>query len=392
MTRKKEILDSAQDLRRRAEEKIKFYDDHPDIETAKLLHELRVHQFEMVMQNEELRRTHHELEESRASFFDLYNLAPIGYCTLDTQGLIMKANLTAATLLGTCRDQLLTQPLTRFIVADDQDIYALNRKQLLVAGAQQSWEMRMLRAGTFFWAHVQANSDQNALCKIVLIDITERKQAEEALHRLLMEKEILLKEIHHRVKNNLQVVMSILKLQARRVPDPATQLLFDGCTNRILSIAMIHEKLYQSTDLSNVDFKEYLQSLVDAISQTYKSPNVTCTVEMAPLFMDTDASTTCGLIANELITNSLKHAFPDGRQGTITVGLHQNSQGHNVLTVADNGIGCPSATNSTNSSSLGLQIVTGLAAQLRGKLELSTAEGCTFSITFPQPPLNTSKA
>lgn len=214
-------------------------------------------------------------------------------------------------------------------------------------------------------------------------DITERKRTEEALLRSVKEKEVMLKEIHHRVKNNMQVVYSLLNLQAKSIGDPAVRAMFEESRNRVSSMSLIHEKLYRSADLAFIDFKEYLQSLLAGIADTYHRPDVTCAVDMAPLALDINAGIPCGLIVNELASNSLKHAFPEGRQGTITIGINQNSTGQNVLTVADNGIGFPAGLDFKNTASLGLQLVTVLSGQLNGVIELVQGEGTKFVITFP---------
>ena len=148
------------------------------------LHELRVHQIELEMQNEELRRTQEELEGSRARYFDLYDLAPVGYFTLSEQGLILEANLTAAKLLGVARGALVKQPLSRFVLREDQDIYYLHRKALLETGAPQAWELRVLKKDAApFWVRVEATTAQGAdgasVWRAVVSDITETKRAEQ---------------------------------------------------------------------------------------------------------------------------------------------------------------------------------------------------------------------
>jgi PAS domain S-box-containing protein len=185
--------DQAADLRRRAEETARANEDKPldtlpPEETRQVLHELRVHQIELEMQNEELRRTQAELEASRARYFDLYDLAPVGYFTVSEQGLILEANLTAATLLGVARGDLIKRPLPRFILPEDQDIYYLHRKQLFETGAPQVCEMRMLRADAApFWARLEATAAQDAdgapTCRAVMSDITVHKEAEETLRQ-----------------------------------------------------------------------------------------------------------------------------------------------------------------------------------------------------------------
>ncbi|OGV48144.1 MAG: hypothetical protein A2X49_16085 [Lentisphaerae bacterium GWF2_52_8] len=189
MTAKK--AESKQTVRQRAEEKLKTgataVQEVLSLDEAKhLLHELQVHQIELEMQNEELRWAQTELDAARARYFDLYDLAPVGYCTISEQGLILEANLTAATMLGVARGALVKQPISRFILKEDQDIYYLHRKQLFETRELQSCEMRMLRPDkTIFWAHLKASvaqdSDGKPICRVVMSDITGRKQAEESL-------------------------------------------------------------------------------------------------------------------------------------------------------------------------------------------------------------------
>jgi len=184
---------AGRELRKRAEKKAKT--DEAKIremlspkEIRRTLHELRVHQIELEMQNEELRRAQAELDAARARYFDLYDLAPVGYCTVSEQGLILEANLTAATLRGVARGALVNQPLTHFILPEDQDIYYRLRKHLFETGAPQVCELRLVKKdGDPFWAHLEAtaakDADGDPMCRVVLSDITARKRAEEAIHR-----------------------------------------------------------------------------------------------------------------------------------------------------------------------------------------------------------------
>ena len=158
-------------------------------EIRKTLHELRVHQIEMEMQNEELRTAQAELEKSRERYFDLYDLAPVGYCTVSERGLILEANLTAATLLGTAHGALVKQPISRFILKEDQDIYYLHRKKLFETGEPQEFDLRLVKPeGALFWAHLEATAAQSEdgapVCRVVISDITARKQAEEKIHQM----------------------------------------------------------------------------------------------------------------------------------------------------------------------------------------------------------------
>ena len=187
MAEKETFSNQANNLRRQAEEKAAKMTENQEAlspeETRQMLHELRVHQIELEMQNEELRRAQAELDAARARYFDLYDLAPVGYCTLSEKGLILEANLTAATLLGVARGALVKQPISRFILKEDQDIYYLHRKQLFETGEPQACELRMVKKdGTAFWAHLAATVAQDAdgapVCRVVMSDITERKRTE----------------------------------------------------------------------------------------------------------------------------------------------------------------------------------------------------------------------
>jgi two-component sensor histidine kinase len=212
--------------------------------------------------------------------------------------------------------------------------------------------------------------------------LAERDRAEKQLQQSLEEKTVMLKEIHHRVRNNMQVIYSLLNLQAKGIADRTVRALFEESRDRVHSMALIHEKLYQSKDMAQIEFKGYLQNLVQSIANTYKQHDIHVSVEMEPLALDVNAGVPCGLIVNELVSNGLKHAFPDGKVGTIRVGINKNSEGENVLTVADNGIGFPEKVDFRNTTSLGLQIVNVLTGQLQGNIELSKTEGTRFSITF----------
>jgi PAS domain S-box-containing protein len=188
--------DSGQDLRQQAEALAMEWADRtpqeiaalPPEETRKTLHELRVHQIELEMQNEELRKAQAEIEAGRARYFDLYDLAPVGYCTLSENGLILEVNLTAATLLGTNRGALTKQPISRFILEEDQDIYYLHRKKLFETGEFQECELRLVKPdGARLWAHLTtaaAQAEDGApVCRVAISDISDRKRAEEVLER-----------------------------------------------------------------------------------------------------------------------------------------------------------------------------------------------------------------
>ena len=243
--------------------------------------------------------------------------------------------------------------------------------------------------GRSLWVRTLAQAvwDRDRIVKIIgnFIDITERKQAEMEILRALQEKNVMLKEIHHRVKNNMQVVYSILSLQAMKITEPSYRAMFEESKNRILAMAMIHETLYKAEDLGHIAFKPYLKGLLKGIEETYRLPQVLMVVEMEDLTLDINTGIPCGLIVTELVTNSLKYAFPEGRKGLIKVGIKNDNEGNNILTVIDNGIGFPAELDfRSTQASFGLQIINGLTKQIHGTIDLSRSDGTSFSITFPE--------
>ncbi len=642
------------------------------------LHELRVHQIELEMQNEELRRAQLELEASRARYFDLYDLAPVGYCSLSEEGLILQANLSASLLLGQTRVELLKQRISRFILREDQDSYYLLRKKLLKTGEKQSCELRILKGdGSVAWVQIDAtlaideqapavlqmvltevtkarqleasrlqiegryrsliaelqvgvvissaNSEivlsnqvardlldlsddqllgrssydrrwnvtyedgsdfppaqhpavlavtnaapvhnvvmgvfrpslqdrvwllvtanpqlspegrvqqvvttfvdvserrkaqrvgvesrqqlhglvESAMDAIITVDdslrivlfnsaacvmfgvaaeqvlgtdverflparfrqghsqqvrsfgeqgrtarsmgklgyvmalrangeefpaeasishveiegkkhytaimrdITARKQAQEALESSLLEKEALLKEVHHRVKNNLQVISSLLRLEAGRSAQPDTKSVLGDMQGRIRSMALLHEMLYRSGNFAAVDLGVFIKQLASQVfrMQTSQQGSVRLLLELDSVRVGMDQAAPCGLLVNELISNSLKHGFPDGRSGVVRVALRAVGDGEAAvaagsgassgsgaegcawrLSVSDDGVGLPDDFVPNSGQSLGLLLVEDLARQLHGRLETerhisnsNSNSGVTFSVTF----------
>jgi two-component sensor histidine kinase len=198
------------------------------------------------------------------------------------------------------------------------------------------------------------------------------------LERRVQEKDILLSEIHHRVKNSLKVVSSLLNLEAARIQDPIVCEMLMTTQNRVRSMAQIHQTLYQSKDFAEVDFHAFLQSFVPTLVQSYslQQEQIALNFQVCEVRLPIDAAVPCGLIVNELITNALKHAFPDGRRGTIQITCSQQEGGWAVLAVEDDGVGLPRDFSFERSETLGVQLVTMLAGQLGGKVVVEgSAEG-----------------
>ena len=220
---------------------------------------------------------------------------------------------------------------------------------------------------------------------ISLLDITDNKIAENKIKESLMEKEVLLREIHHRVKNNLQIISSLLNLQTRCVEGEETINVLRESQNRVKTMAMVHEKLYQSEDLKDVNFKEYIENLVSDLFYSYgvKKGAIDLQIDADDIKMDIDTAIPCGLIINELVTNSLKYAFPDSKnEDTVKVGLKRLQQDKLKLTISDNGVGLPENLDMENVETLGLKMVIILVNQLKGSLEVNRAGETEFKIIF----------
>jgi two-component sensor histidine kinase/PAS domain-containing protein len=218
----------------------------------------------------------------------------------------------------------------------------------------------------------------------VLVDITARKQAEEELQTSLHEKEVLLKEIHHRVKNNLQVIASLLYLQSDQLKDPEDVALFEDTQNRVKSMALVHESLYRTGDLARFNFAHYVESLTTHLFQSHVAEGscISLDMELDEITFDVDTAIPCGLILNELLTNALKYAFPDGRSGNIHITLRAAAE-HVILSVHDTGIGFPEGCDFRHTESLGLQLVGMMTEQLGGTLTLTCEGGTTFTVSIP---------
>jgi PAS domain S-box-containing protein len=215
-------------------------------------------------------------------------------------------------------------------------------------------------------------------------DITNRRHNEQQIQASLEEKEILLKEIHHRVKNNLQVISSLLNLQASRIGDDRTVEAFRDSQSRVKAMALVHERLYQSSDLARIDFGGYVKEVTRHLMRSYSSRSSRARMHMdiEPVALSIDTAIPCGLITNELISNSLKYAFPEGRSGNIQISLSQDDRGTCQLSIADDGIGFPAERFEEAGDSLGLQLVRSLVAQLDGDVQYSNGDGAKFVIEF----------
>lgn len=340
-----------------------------------------------------------------------------GIITINEDGVIESINSAATKMFGYRADEMLGQNVTMLMPSPHKEQHDAYIQKYLKTGEKKIIGIgreivAQKKDGTIFpvaLAVSEVQLEDKIIFTGIIHDITERKQIEaeliksrehleeqvsertkdlllanERLQVVLEEKEMLLKETHHRVKNNLQIISSLFQLQADQSTNRELQSILKECQNRVDSMALIHERLYHSENLANIDFGKYIQELVPDIfhSYTVHSANVALKVEAEEIALGIDTAIPCSLILNELLSNSLKYAFPHGRKGNLCVKLCQKEDKDLELTVSDNGIGLPVEVDFSRTKSLGLRLVRILTNQLRGTAEVDRSSGTTFVITF----------
>ena len=254
-----------------------------------------------------------------------------------------------------------------------------------------SSERRFLRKdGSVIWVDntvslVRDEQRQPRYFIAMVADATDRKRAAVAMKALLDEKDVLLREIHHRVKNNLQVVSSLLNLQALKLEDEALRRVFQESQSRIRAMALIHETLYESHDLSRIELGPYISRVGDSLIGMYgaSADRIRLRVEAERVALTIDEMVPCGLIINELLSNSLKHAFPDGRAGEVRIAATASPEGIVTLELRDNGVGLPADLDIHDTTTMGMRLVTGLVEnQLGGTIEVDRRTGTAFRVSF----------
>jgi PAS domain S-box-containing protein len=306
-------------------------------------------------------------------------------------GRMLTVNEATCTLLGYTENELIGQPFATICGTDFPDWglgLAVSRKTKGISNIETTYVTKDGRTIPVSFSFAVMGNQQGMTRGIVCVaqDMTARKQAEERIKASLQEKEVLLKEIHHRVKNNLQVIASLLSLQSSYITDPKAFAMFADTQYRVESIALIHETLYQAKDLAQIDFAEYVQHLAMHLFRSYEvyEDTITLQIHVESLTLGVDTAIPCGLILNELVSNALKHAFPAGMPGKIGIELHAEPAQMVTLRVWDTGVGFPKEVDLHHTASLGLQLVTTLVyQQLRGTIALQRNGGTVFTIRFP---------
>jgi PAS domain S-box-containing protein len=333
-----------------------------------------------------LRRMEEALVDSEERYRSIFEQSIDAVLLSDPGGTILAANPEACRIFGRTEEELCR--LGRKGIIDENDPRLKEALKERTIRKKYKGELIFLRKdGTTFPGEVSSalfiNKDGDEKTINIIRDITERKKTHDRLVASLKEKETLLQEIHHRVKNNLQVISSLLSLQGHRLAEHEQRAMFQDSQNRIKSMALVHEQLYQSADLSTIHFEEYLQKLTAMLFRSYDntSRNIRLHIAAKGIVLPVAKAVPCGLIVNELVTNALKHAFSQNRSGTINLEIVAKGNQYR-LTVQDDGVGLPEGLDLLRSESLGLQIVQVLVKQLDGEWEIDKKEGTCFIIHF----------
>ncbi len=311
---------------------------------------------------------------------------------VDNEDRITFFNEPASALTGFTQQEAIGQSLFSVLYTEHGDSYLkeIIQKKDVVRGFELTMRQRagnraIVRGSS---SPIKDANGDNIGTIVLLHDITKERESDEKIKASLREKEVLLKEIHHRVKNNLQIISSLLNLQSGYIKDKQSLGMFKESQNRVRSMALIHEKLYQSKDIARIDFAEYIKNLTGNLIRSYGTGGpVRLKIDADAVSLGIDTAIPCGLIINELVTNALKYAFPDNRIGEIRIELAEiegenGENSHYRLVIADNGVGLPEGVEIRKTSSLGLQIVTTLTDQIRGHIEVKRENGTAFIITF----------
>lgn len=340
-----------------------------------------------------LKQAEEAVRRNEERFRRVFEDSPLGMGIATMSGHFLMVNERLCQIVGYSCAELL--PLTFWDITHPEDYY--KEFEILQQAMQtdekiMSLEKRFIRKDKqVIWVRITVSLVHNEAGELLhqigmIEDISDRKQAEVELRASLQDKEILLKEIHHRVKNNLQTVSSLLNLQASYIEDAEILAPFTESQNRVEAMALLHERLYQSDSLAKVNFSDYIRKLSLNLIQSYefRDRSVGLEFDVADIEMEIDTAIPCGLIVNELVSNALKHAFPQGRTGKIRVSL-THTDARCILSIADNGIGIPEDVTFYNTDSLGLQLVSGFANKLQGEVNLDRSEGSKVTISFKIP-------
>jgi PAS domain S-box-containing protein len=340
-----------------------------------------------------IKKAEEELRLSEERHRAIYDQAYIGIARIAKMGRFLLVNERLCSMLDYTAEELYRKTFYELGVQEEVEESLGDWDQLLSGriknfSREQTYVRQdgdLLRTNVTVSLVRDANNNPNYFVA-VFEDITERKEYEAQLEDSIKEKEVLLKEVHHRVKNNMQVISSILNLQSSYISDETALAILRESQDRIKSMSFVHESLYQSKTLSEVNFSEYIQNISRNLFHSYSRPagGIALRFDLEEVFLNLDTSIPCGLIINELVSNSLKYAFQGREKGVVVISFSKLADGKLKLIVADDGIGLPEGFDIENAESLGLQLVTTLVTQISGKMEIDRTNGTCFNIVFKE--------
>lgn len=330
------------------------------------------------------------------SFRRVVEWAPSAMVMINRNGIMVLVNAQAELMFGHGRESLIGQSIEILVPERFRGHHSQYRAGFF--GDPQPRPMGIGRDlagcradGSEFPIEIGLNpidTESGVMVLASIIDISERRRAQQRLEDALREKTVLLNEVHHRVKNNLQVITSLLNLQADFAADPRLRAILAESCGRVKAMALTHQLLYERKDFSRLDLGDYLDRLIQSIRSSYRATGDRITLRMvrpdAHVQIDLERTIPCGLLVNELVTNSFKHAFKGERQGEIVIQLEEGFDGMVCVSVADNGVGLPPESELAHGSSLGLQLVQLFVEQLHGTLDVERGSGVRFAMRFPK--------
>jgi PAS domain S-box-containing protein len=337
---------------------------------------------------EQRKKAEDRLRESEAKARTLLENLPQRIFFKDLNSVYKSCNDNYAQDLGITPEEIAGKTDYDFYPKELAEKYRKDDQKVVKSGKTEDIEEEYIRKGRKLWVQtvktpVRSQGGKTTGVLGIFWDITARRRAEQQIKASLREKEVLLQEIHHRVKNNMQIISSILNLQSRKITDNQILDIFKSSQDRIKSMALIHDRLYQTKDIARVDFVEYTRDLTNHLFSAHRTDpqTIKLNINIKDIFLDINTAIPCGLIINELVSNSLKHAFPNGKKGEIKIFMHPLNKNEVELIVSDNGVGFPKDVDFRDKKSLGLHLVALLAEdQLYGEIKIDRNRGTEFQI------------
>jgi PAS domain S-box-containing protein len=330
-------------------------------------------------------------QNSEANSRELLNFALDSIFIQTFLGRYIEVNDSACQILGYTREELLAMSLDEVHAVSPVLTQDLCLESLRETGSQVVESELISRQGKRIPVEITRRLiDYNGEPSILstIRDISERRQHARQLEALQRQKDVLLKEVYHRVKNNFMIISSLLHLQSNKIDDESSRSLFQESRDRVQTMALIHQQLYQSSDLASIDFKGYVQLLIRNLYQSYgvTPEKIQLIQNLQDIPVGINKAIPCGLIINELLTNAFKYAFPENRSGFVRIDFQHGGSNNVRLSVSDNGVGLPNEIKVQKSHSLGLQIVTMLTRQIQGRLSVKRKRGTCVTVIFPNNP------